>query len=204
MKKNLVIVSLIAIISTSSLVGILLFYNSNNEKNSGSVLFALNLSNTDNSRPHGLIFFDDFEFMNYTIWYWRTDGNGETSVTNSISEFKINESSSEEYSNAEIYDSDNRRPYRFVTAMFNVCNINPTNGSRGWGLWDGQFTGMDLVWFMYMNKSVANDGLWAYVARNDAIQTSVINGINLSEWHNYTIVWKTNYIDFYIDNDLKI
>lgn len=150
------------------------------------------------------ILFEDFEDMNDSRWYRRTDGNGQISYSNSVTEFKIPSSPGDLYSNAEIYDAEGRLPYRLVTAMFNVCSVNPTNGSRGWGFWNGVFgSGMNLVWFMYMNSSASHDGLWTYVVRNREVWSNPVTDVNISLWHNYTIIWRSGSVEFLVDGEVK-
>ncbi len=197
MNKRLVSsVAIIAIVATASVAGFTFYVYTR-----PPIIPWLGLRWSNGITP---ILFEDFEIMNTSRWYWRTDENGQNSCNNSIAEFIIPNSSSEIYSNAEIYDSDDRLPYLYVTAMFNVCSVNPTNGSRGWGLWNGRFgSEMNLVWFMYMNCSTSHEGLWAYVVRNGVNWSSQVTDVNLSQWHNYTIVWQSNNVDFLVDGEVK-
>lgn len=197
MNRRLVTFTVIAIIFTASVAGFTFYIYS---KPLINPLFWL--IGFDDNTP---ILFEDFENMYTSRWYWRTDGNGQISCDNSIAEFKIPDSASGFYSNAEIYDAGGRLPYFQVTAMFNICCVNPTNGSRGWGLWNGMFgSEMNLVWFMYMNSSTTHDGLWAYVIRNGDIWSNQVTEVNLSLWHNYTIVWQSGIVDFLVDGEVKL
>lgn len=198
MNRRLAVFVVISIVSIAFLTGFT-FYLYLSFKPQVNPLFWL-IGFEDNAN----ILFEDFEIMDTSRWYWRTDGNGQISCSNSVAEFKIPSSTGDLYSNAEIYDAEGRLPYRQITAVFNVRCVNPTNGSRGWGFWNGLFgSDMNLVWFMYMNRSATHDGLWTYVVRNGDTWSNQVTDVKLSLWHNYTIIWRSESVDFLVDGEAK-
>ncbi len=162
-----------------------------------------------------LLFEDQFHMQDTTTWLWRLDGAGTSTsgVQNGIANFTLLGTSTDAaYSNSEIYNdtAGSANWYLRKQVHFNLTNTALTNGSRGWGFWNGEISdpyASNMAWFTRAqgNATYANNGFWAVVQGTGNLPTMHnldLNASLLADWANYTIDWTSTYCAFYINSIL--
>lgn len=76
-------------------------------------------------------------------------------------------------------------------------------GSRGWGFWDTQTSGVqDAIWFTSISpeSSPGLRGTRIIVAHGGLPVIARDMGVDLTDWHTYRIVWREDYLGVFIDD----
>ncbi len=153
-----------------------------------------------------IIFRDDFNNKS-SHWRWIIKQNANVSFNEGIAEFTIPNARFYGHFDAEIMDVE-KDPYKYGTYKTRI-KVDPVlKGSRGWGFWNGlcKKSWCNLAWFIYQKRNIFYpfEGLYVQCANGNPKEMSLIpiEGYDISEWHNYTINWRQDYVEFYIDNEL--
>jgi len=138
-------------------------------------------------------------------WYWRLDGEGEHSIESFGIIFRIPQSADDtSYSNSEIYNNNEVKPYSTSFAQFYLKNENLEKGSRGWGFWNGNLDLADseIAWFAYVDgDGYTYNGFYAVTQSMGSAPTMTpIDAVSLEEWHNYSIDWQADNVTFWVDD----
>lgn len=155
---------------------------------------------------------DDFKSKS-DYWYWRADGNQSIPmVENGLLHLHLNDATSSEYCNTEIYDPQDGT-YSPGTQLKIRLKCSPQQiGSRGWGFWDGKADTLSLIfdfdvaWFMQQGSDVSGNSYnWSLFGVNNSYLSNnqVFNLQNIldeTNWHTYKILWEPDSIYVIIDN----
>jgi Secretion system C-terminal sorting domain len=154
---------------------------------------------------------DDFQYKN-DYWYWRSDGNQAIpKVEKGLLQLELKDAVDSLYCNTEI--SDSTEPYQPGTQLrIRLKSSSIHHGSRGWGFWDHGdelelITDYDVAWIMQQGSPTLDSNFNWFLFGVDSDLLTNRKTLNLQDivdetiWHTYKIVWNSDQVLFYIDNN---
>lgn len=179
-------------------------------------------SHLDSSTLPDPDFVDELSAKDETTWYYRLDPSPATTVAAHVPSvygmrFVVGaEADGSDYYNAEIYnrgpsghEEEGSNIYLHARMDVRLRNVNPTVGSRGWGFWNGSMSpgSSRFAWFVRVEADpdlpppAAQDGFYAAVQDGAEPTLIPVVGLDLTEWHTYSIRWRQDGIGFFIDGE---
>ena len=106
-----------------------------------------------------------------------------------------------------IKDTVINAPYLYSYVKQTIRCKNLKDGSRGFGFWNTSvdFKNTGIAWFIQLSSGDKNDGFYIHCQKpmTDKLNMNLVKIKDLDEEeHEYTIDWKKDSIDFYMDDEL--
>jgi len=154
------------------------------------------------------------DFQDQKLW-WNM-GSSHTlppSIFNGVVYLELNSAYDSIHCETYLWDGENN--YQNYTATMRIKTLTPMRpGTRGWGFWDfdgdmglNETIDARISWFMQQYDPYNSSQTWWLAGtrngRNEGFNYSDLNSIiDNGEWHTYKIIRETDFVAFYVDENL--